>query len=330
LNVNPLDYPIIFSEPERLTQIPSWQEHIPFAMFLIACLKPRLLVELGTLYGDSYCAFCQTVKTLQLDTRCFAVDTWLGDEHASFNFTAALPDLRAHHDTRYSGFSTLLQSTFDEALPKFADHSIDLLHIDGFHAYEAVRHDFETWQPKVKAGGIVLFHDTNVLERGFGVRQFWDELRCHHPHFEFLHGHGLGVLALGENNTPELQWLFHADPAQTEVIRTLFHWLGNRLTLRRPGQPTAAAYDQAIQRAVLAEQMATELRTSLQTKEAQALDLHTQLQIKEAQALDLQTQLQTKEAQALDLHTQLQTLVNSRAWRVVNKFWRWRAAITGK
>lgn len=299
---NPLDYPILFNEPERLTQIPSWQEHIPFAMFLTACLRPKILVELGTLYGDSYCAFCQTVKTLQLDTRCYAVDTWLGDEHASFDFNDALPDLRAHHDPRYAGFSTLLQSTFDEALAKFADHSIDLLHIDGLHTYEAVRHDFETWQPKVVPGGIVLFHDTNVLERGFGVRRFWDELRGAYPHFEFLHGNGLGVLALGENHTPELQALFTAGQTETAALRNFFYLLGNRLTLRRPGFPTVDAHQLALQRAALAEQTSANLNAALQT--------------------------QTVELSAIQ--TQLRMLLNSRSWRIVEKVWRWRGLLSGR
>src|SRR5690348_15050433 len=72
---NPLEFPICFERPLR-RKLPSWLPHTPFAMCLVAALRPRTIVELGTHYGDSYCSFCQAVDTLQLDTRCFAVDTW--------------------------------------------------------------------------------------------------------------------------------------------------------------------------------------------------------------------------------------------------------------
>ncbi|MNC62469.1 hypothetical protein D3C75_1124950 [compost metagenome] len=84
--------------------------------------------------------------------------------------------------------------TFDEALNDFADESIDLLHIDGFHTYEAVRHDYETWLPKLAPNGVILFHDIEARYVGFGVYRFWDELILQHPAVKFEHYHGLGVL----------------------------------------------------------------------------------------------------------------------------------------
>ncbi|MGH7178794.1 MAG: class I SAM-dependent methyltransferase, partial [Tepidisphaeraceae bacterium] len=133
---NPLDYPILFTCPLLMTEQSAWIEHIPFAYMLTQMCRPTRLVELGTQRGDSYCAFCQAVTDLQLPTRCFAVDTWQGDEHTGPYSDTALKELRAHHDPRYGSFSTLMHITFDEAVKQFADQSIDLLHIDGLHTYE--------------------------------------------------------------------------------------------------------------------------------------------------------------------------------------------------
>jgi hypothetical protein len=125
------------------------------------------------------------------------VDTWKGDEHTGFYGDEVFQELSDVHDYRYRHFSRLVRSTFDEAVRHFDDGSIDLLHIDGLHTYEAVSQDFETWRPKLDATAIVLFHDTNVRERRFEVFKLWRELARDRPHFEFLHGHGLGVLGIG-------------------------------------------------------------------------------------------------------------------------------------
>src|SRR5207344_2788783 len=103
----------------------------------------------------------------------------------------------AYHDCHFSAFSRLIRSTFAEAAEHFRDGSIDLLHLDGYHTYEAARADLEPWLPKLSPRGVVLLHDVNARERDFGVWQLWDELAHQYPHWEFYHGHGLGVLALG-------------------------------------------------------------------------------------------------------------------------------------
>lgn len=194
--LNLLNYPVCLSQPLRLAHT-AWAEHVPFAMFLVDILRPGTIVELGTFSGVSYCAFCQAVAQLGLDCRCYAVDNWEGDPQSGFFGPEVLDDLKQHHDPLYGGFSRLLQSTFDQALSHFADGTIDLLHIDGYHTYESVKHDFDGWLPKMSTRGVVLFHDTNERHDDFGVWKLWNELKLRYPNFEFTHGHGLGVLAVG-------------------------------------------------------------------------------------------------------------------------------------
>ncbi|MDA8250769.1 MAG: glycosyltransferase, partial [Rhodospirillales bacterium] len=188
--------------------------------------------ELGTHNGVSYCAFCDAVAATKLDTRCYAVDTWEGDVHAGYYDQSVYDDLRHFHDQRFAAFSELLRCTFDEALPYVADGSIDLLHIDGCHGYEAVRHDFESWLPKLSDRAVVLFHDTNVREREFGVWRYFAELRTRYPAFEFLHAHGLGVLAVGREVPAAVAALCAlTDPVQITALRERFSLLGERWVL---------------------------------------------------------------------------------------------------
>ncbi|MEP6811340.1 MAG: class I SAM-dependent methyltransferase [Chthoniobacterales bacterium] len=229
--LNPLLHPICLAQPERLSLHAAWREHIPFGMLLIDLLRPRTLVELGTFLGNSYCAFCQATQTLQTGTRCYAVDNWTGDDQAGFYGPEVLEELRTYHDPRYAAFSTLIQSEFGEAALRFSDSSIDLLHIDGHHSYESVRENFEQWGGKVSPGGVILFHDTHEFQEGFGVHRFWAELKTKHAaHFEFHHGHGLGVLGVGEVVSPELRALFQCSTAEAEVVREFFRQTGGRFT----------------------------------------------------------------------------------------------------
>ena len=227
MSLEPLHRPILFSEPDRAVWPPSWIGHIPFAFWIVEALRPETLVELGTHTGNSFSAFCQAVGTLGLPTRCFAIDTWTGDPQAGYYGDAVYDELAPYLQSQYPS-ARLLRMTFDEALPDFADGSVDLLHIDGFHSYEAVLHDFTTWLPKLSRRGVVLFHDVTVRLEGYEVWKFWDEVSRQYPSFIFAHSNGLGVLLVGAEVPAAVRWLVDATDGREE-IRQFFGCLGHRL-----------------------------------------------------------------------------------------------------
>jgi hypothetical protein len=227
LSAAPLDP--LFWRPSRIGYDSAWTGHVPFAFWLVASSRPRLLVELGTHNGVSYSAFCDTVLREHLDTRCYAVDTWKGDPHAGQYGEEVFTDWQRFHEAYFGGFSELMRCTFDEAVDFFQDGTIDLLHIDGFHTYEAVKADFERWRPKCSDRAIVLFHDTNERAGTFGVWKLFAELAEQYPHFEFLHQHGLGLIMLGTQVPAAVTALCKpADLRAVNTIRERFALLGER------------------------------------------------------------------------------------------------------
>jgi hypothetical protein len=243
--------PASFWSPEHV--LPSaWYQHAPFAFWITEALRPGTFVELGTHHGFSYLVFCQAVQRLGSTTKCYAIDTWKGDTHAGFYGDEVLAKLSDIHERQYSGFSRLIRSTFDEALPHFGDGTIDLLHIDGRHGYEDVAHDFESWLPKLSDRAVVLFHDINVRERQFGVWQLWRDLQDRYRCFEFTHGHGLGIVQVGSIVREGLRPLFESTPEDKAAIAEMYAQLGRQAIVPRElERQTAANAELVVQRSAL-------------------------------------------------------------------------------
>lgn len=222
-------FAIAAERPLFLSGLSRWTGHIPFAFWSVAALRPRVLVELGTMAGDSYLAFCQAVQALSLPTLCHAVDHWRGDAQAGFYGDPVYEALRRFHDPRYRHFSRLLRMDFDEAAGLFPEESIDLLHIDGCHRYEAVRHDFFHWLPKLSRRAVVLLHDVTEWRSGFGVWRLWNDLRAVYPSFLFPHAHGLGVLSVGPEPPEAVQRLVTLSGSRAARVRWWFGRLGERV-----------------------------------------------------------------------------------------------------
>ncbi|MBL4820304.1 MAG: class I SAM-dependent methyltransferase [Gammaproteobacteria bacterium] len=222
-------------EPRHLV-ISTWMDHLPFGYDLVAALRPSCVVELGTYSGLSFFTFCQSMIENDVEGIAYAIDTWEGDEHTGNYGDSIFRQVDDHARDYYRGISYLLRMRFSEAANQFDKESIDLLHIDGLHTYDAVREDFETWYPKVKPGGIVLFHDIEARMPGFGVRKFWQELSGINTCFAFTHGYGLGVLKKPGGSRPLSKLeslLFEGDEETRSNLRKLYVHVGRHIDAMR-------------------------------------------------------------------------------------------------
>lgn len=246
----------------------SWWQHVPVAHWLVEILQPKTVVELGTHFGVSFFAFCEAAEKLSPSSTVYAIDTWEGDVHAGNYGESVYRQVYSHWFKFHRRIGALIRSTFDEACSYFPDTSVDLLHIDGLHTYEAVKHDFECWLPKMRKGSVVLFHDINVRERDFGVWLLWDQL-CkdgQYCGYTINSGYGLGVLYLDQQEpkwASEFMDLLPLLTAKGELLESIaeltpggsFTHAGNG-TILHEVQEKAAAASREVEAARLAENLA--------------------------------------------------------------------------
>ena len=313
--MNLLD-PASFIEPYHLSAPAPWAGHIPFASWLVAQQRPHCFVELGAYSGISYLAFCQAIVQQGLATRAYAIDTWEGDAHAGQYGEHIYQVLRKAHDSHYQSFSSLLRMRFDEALPQFADGSIDLLHIDGLHTFDAVRHDFETWLPKLSERAVVLFHDTVVRQGDFGVFRLWAELSERYPAIEFGHSNGLGVLLVGPEQPQALLQLCKNADAAAQAQR-FFGLLGARLERRVDLLALQTDYRDALERARTEQQAGAQRHQWIEHQDQTILALqHQHQQALNQSRLEASKQLAVQQLALRQVEHQLEQVYRSRSWRV--------------
>jgi hypothetical protein len=189
----------LFNLPPQLPPS-AWSGHIPFLFALIRMLRPATFVELGVHTGASLIAAASAAATYRVPTQLVGIDTFMGDEHTGrYDGDGLYNELRGYLSHDFPSVR-LVRSLFSDAAPLFPRGSIDMLHIDGLHTYEAVREDFETWFDRVSPTGVILMHDIGVQERGFGVHLLWEDLKARLPTLEFPHSHGLGIIMLAPDD----------------------------------------------------------------------------------------------------------------------------------
>lgn len=187
---------------EDINTLPSaWIGHRPFAEWLVQRMYPDTIVDLGVDHGFS--TFCFANPKIG---HVYGIDSFEGDNHSGPKDAQSLQHFVKQNKINL-GYDniTFIRGYFDE-IAKVWNKPIDILHIDGFHAYESVKNDYETWSPFVRDGGVILFHDTMVYGGGFGVMQLFSEIEL--PKVNFTFWYGLGVVSRNEMLIQEIYQKF--------------------------------------------------------------------------------------------------------------------------
>jgi hypothetical protein len=217
-------------QPLQVLVSSAWAGHEPFLFTLMDLLRPRRYVELGVHEGQSFFAACQHYKSLGGYGEAVGIDLWEGDHQAGFYDDSVFSRFRSILATHFAGCGRYLRSSFSDAASSFDSESIDLLHIDGLHTYEAVSEDYRTWRPKLTADGVILLHDTGEFHSDFGVWQLFEEVKSEATEwFNFRHSHGLGVLAFGDEKTSSVVPFLRVLKHNPVLFERLFALLGQAM-----------------------------------------------------------------------------------------------------
>jgi predicted O-methyltransferase YrrM len=129
--------------------------------------KHSTIVEIGSYLGASSSFLASAAK--EKNHTLYCIDTW-SNEGMSEGGRDTFDEFHKNTE-QLKKFIIPLRGRSVDIAGNF-DKKIDLAFIDGDHSYEGVKADVESWLPKVKEVGILIFHD---IGWAVGVKRVIDE-----------------------------------------------------------------------------------------------------------------------------------------------------------
>lgn len=181
----------------------SWKGHELFIFWLVRHLKPKTVVDLG---------FDKALSTITFAYRnrghVFGID-WFDQGNylaKSFALDAAFRNVSNAIRLNYVKNINLIIGPFAE-ISKTWVRTIDILHIDWAHTYQAAKQHYDNWSRYLEPNGVILVHDVETYAQETG--RFFHELPF--PKLIFPHSHGLGIATRNEELLAEIAKRFSVE-----------------------------------------------------------------------------------------------------------------------
>ena len=166
--------------------IQGWYDWHPLAERIVRNFFPNrgTYVEVGVWKGKSLVAFAALCQRYGKNPTIHGIDLFGGvQDDSSMDRMVASSGGSFFGETQKNlidanVFAELIRGDSVQSAGRFEDGSIDCILIDALHTYKAVRDDTAAWKPKLKKGGMMLWHDCDREEVRRAVRESWG------PHFK--------------------------------------------------------------------------------------------------------------------------------------------------
>lgn len=160
----------------------------------VRALRPSTVVEIGSCQGGTLYVWAQlatstaTLVSIDLPGGPFGGGY---SAHQPEEFARNLRDRQTLHCLRCDSHRPGTKRELERLLKK---RPVDFLFIDGDHAYDGVKSDFEMYSPLVRPGGLIGFHDISAnANPACSVDRFWNEVKHGFRYWEFVDRDGYDV-----------------------------------------------------------------------------------------------------------------------------------------
>lgn len=162
---------------------PAIQNRYELIQFLtmVKKRKPKTVVEIGTAGGGMFYCLAQLAHPEALLVSIDIPDGLYGGGQDEQEIKLYESFKQPEQKVCFIRDRSFHYSSKQDLINKLEGRKIDLLFIDGDHSYGGVSSDFQMYSSLVSKGGMIAFHDINLMPklwgRGFDVGIFWNEIK---------------------------------------------------------------------------------------------------------------------------------------------------------
>ena len=150
--------------------------------------KPKVITEIGTWNGGTFYVWARTNPQAE---KIISIDLPDGDYGGGYDekrikFFSEFASDRKNTSLSFIRGDSKSKSTVEMLKSVLGNRTIDFLYIDGDHTYDGIKKDFEIYSELMSSDGMIGFHDINTHKDGYGVIQFWNEIKQNYRYEEFI------------------------------------------------------------------------------------------------------------------------------------------------